>query len=270
MSSDDVVRLAIFLLVFIAMAGWESLVPLRRLTAGKRARWTSNLLLGLTNQLFLRLLSPILLVGFSAVVQARDWGLFNQVEVPAALAVVGSVVILDLVIYLQHRLFHAVPVLWRLHKVHHTDIDFDVTTAVRFHPLEICLSLSIKMVIVVLLGAPPLAVTMFEILLSSLALFNHSNVQLPTTLGTALRWCLVTPDMHRVHHSIRPQEHNRNFGFNLSCWDRLLGSYCAEPQAGHREMLLGLPDQRDKKHLGLTALRVLPFYSATASKESKP
>jgi sterol desaturase/sphingolipid hydroxylase (fatty acid hydroxylase superfamily) len=201
----------------------------------------------------------VLLVGLAVAVQQREWGLFNLVKVPEVLAITLCLLLLDLTIYVQHIVFHRVSWLWRLHRVHHSDLDFDVTTAVRFHPVEIILSMLIKMALVILLGAPPLAVLIFEIVLNLTALFNHGNIFIPVKLDRVLRWGLVTPDMHRVHHSAEPAETNSNFGFNLPWWDYLFRTYCPQPEKGHEEMTVGLDDFRREDKLLLPGLLLLPF-----------
>ena len=195
----------------------------------------------------------------AALAQERGWGLFNNLELPAALAIVVSAIALDLLIYLQHVMFHAVPALWRLHRMHHADLDIDVTTGARFHPIEIVLSMLIKLAAVAVLGAPAVAVVIFEVLLNATAMFNHANLRLPEGVDRFLRLVVVTPDMHRVHHSIVPAETNSNFGFNLPWWDRLLGTYRAQPAAGHEAMTIGIEQFRTPKDLRLDRLLVQPF-----------
>jgi sterol desaturase/sphingolipid hydroxylase (fatty acid hydroxylase superfamily) len=241
------------------MAAWEVLAPRRRLTTAKPVRWASNLGLVVLDTVAARLLLPLGAVGVALLAEERGWGLFNNLPLPAWLAVALSVVALDFVIYLQHVLFHAVPLLWRLHLVHHADLDFDVTTGVRFHTLEILLSLGIKAAAVILLGAPALAVLVFEVLLNATSLFNHGNVRLPAWLDRVLRLVVVTPEMHRVHHSVDPRETNSNFGFNLPWWDFLLGTYRAQPAAGHEGMTIGLEQFRDERVERLHWMLALPF-----------
>lgn len=206
----------------------------------------------------LRLSFPILAVGLTVIAQDRGWGLFNIIEAPEWVAVLVSIVILDLVIYLQHVMFHAVPALWRLHRMHHADLEFDVTTGLRFHPVEILLSMVIKLVLVMALGPPAVAVLIFEVLLKATAMFNHSNIRLPTFVDRVLRLIVVTPDMHRVQHSTRPEETNSNFGFNLPWWDRLLGTYKAQPEAGHEGMSIGIEQFRTTRDLWLDRMLVQP------------
>lgn len=263
---EPAVRLACFAGVLIVMAVAEALMPRRRLTAHKPQRWVSNLSLVGLNTLAARLLFPVGAVGMAVAAEANGWGLLNNIQIPSWLAVLVAFVLLDLAIYLQHVLFHAVPLLWRLHMVHHADLDIDVSTGLRFHTIEIVLSLGIKLAVVSLLGAPALAVLIFEIALNATALFNHSNVRLPGWLDRALRLIVVTPDMHRVHHSARPHETNSNFGFNLPWWDFLLGTYCAQPEAGHEQMMIGLAEFRDEKRAeGLPWMLVLPFVNESSA-----
>ncbi|WP_235017122.1 sterol desaturase family protein [Tistlia consotensis] len=253
------IRLGFFTGVLALMAGWELLAPRRPQAIGRDLRWPSNLGIVVLDTLLLRLVFPTAAVGFALLAAERGWGLFNAVAVPEWLAVVGSVLILDLAIYLQHVLFHAVPAFWRLHRMHHADLEFDVTTGLRFHPFEILLSMGIKLAVVALLGPPAVAVLIFEVLLNATSLFNHGNVGMPAGLDRALRWIVVTPDMHRVHHSILPHETNSNFGFNLPWWDRLLGTYRAQPSAGHEAMTLGIEQFRTPRDLWLDRLLTQPF-----------
>ena len=259
LANEAAIRLGFFAGVFAAMALWELALPRRKLATSKAVRWVGNLGIVVINTLILRLLFPVLAVGVAAAAESRGWGLFNVAEAPIWLAVLASVILLDLAIYLQHVMFHAVPALWRLHMMHHADLDFDVTTGARFHPVEIVLSMLIKMGVLVLLGAPALAVIVFEILLNATAMFNHANVRLPLGLDRVLRLVVVTPDMHRVHHSTSVPETNSNFGFNLPWWDRLLGTYRAQPEAGHESMIIGLTQFRDPKRLTLPWMLALPF-----------
>lgn len=256
-------RLGVFLGMLVAMALWEIASPRRRREIPRLLRWSNNLALVAIDTLALRLAFPVLAVGLAVVAEERGWGLLNAAGVPAWIAVPLSVVVLDLAIYLQHVLFHAVPALWRLHRMHHADLEFDVTTGFRFHPLEILLSMAIKLAVVVALGPPAIAVLVFEVLLNATSLFNHSNVRLPVGLDAALRWIVVTPDMHRVHHSIVPRETNSNFGFNLPWWDRLLGTYRAQPAAGHEAMTVGIERFRTQGDLRLDRMLLQPWRGAT-------
>ncbi len=259
-SSEGAVRLGFFAGILAVMAAWETLAPRRRLATGKPVRWASNLGLVVLDTLAARLLVPLGAVGVAVLAEERGWGLFHNVALPAWLVFVLSVVALDLAIYVQHVLFHAVPLLWRLHMVHHADLDVDVSTGVRFHTLEILLSLGIKGAAVVLLGAPAPAVLVFEVLLNATSMFSHGNVRLPARLDRALRLIVVTPDMHRVHHSVHPRETNSNFGFNLPWWDYLFGTYRARPAAGQEGMTIGLEQFRDERVAGrLHWMLLLPF-----------
>lgn len=259
LSNEKTVRVAFFAGVFLIMASFELLYPRRVLRTGKGARWFSNLTIVALNTVVLRLLFPAAAVGMALIAEERSFGLLNNVTLPYWLKFAVSVVALDMLIYLQHVMFHAVPALFRLHMVHHADLDFDVTTGNRFHPLEIVLSMILKVAAVAALGPPALAVLTFEILLNATAMFNHSNARIPLALDRVLRRFVVTPDMHRVHHSIVSLETNSNFGFNFPWWDRLLGTYRAQPRAGHDEMTIGLRQFREPERLGLARLIVLPF-----------
>ena len=238
------IRLGFFFGVLALMALWEVLAPRRVLSVSKPLRWLNNLGLVFFNSFLLRLLFPAAAVGVAAFAAEQGLGLFNYYPLPFWLVVALTVVAMDLIIYLQHVLVHAVPVLWRLHRVHHADLDYDVTTGARFHPLEIVLSMLIKFATIVVLDAPVVAVVLFEVVLNAMAMFNHGNIRLPLGLDRMLRTVVVTPDMHRVHHSVEDNEANSNFGFNLSLWDRLFGTYRAQPSAGHEGMTIGIRDCR--------------------------
>lgn len=260
MDNEPAIRLAGFIGIFAVMAMWELLAPRRELQQSKAARWMSNISLVIFNTAILRLVFPLAAVGMAAEAQLLGWGLFNLVEVPAWLAVIGSVVLLDAAIYLQHVMFHALPVFWRLHRVHHADLDFDVTTGARFHPIEILLSMLIKFAVILLLGPPLVAVVLFEVILNATAMFNHSNIRLPGPVDRWLRLLIVTPDMHRVHHSHLDFETNSNFGFNLSLWDRLFGTYRSQPVDGHTGMVIGIDTFRDAAHcVQLRGMLAMPF-----------
>ncbi len=253
-------RLGFFFAVFIIMALSELVAPRRQLIIPKLLRWTNNLLLVFLNSFILRLLFPAAAVGMAAFTSEQGWGLFNYYDVALPYAVIISVILMDAMIYLQHVMVHAVPVLWRLHRVHHADPDFDVTTGSRFHPLEIILSMLIKFAVIIVLGPPILAVILFEILLNATAMFNHSNVRLNLTVDKYLRLFVVTPDMHRVHHSVEADETNSNFGFNLPWWDRVFGTYRAQPRAGHEAMLIGIHEFNSPKQVSwLHSMLMLPF-----------
>lgn len=260
MGHEVAIRLSFFAGVLLLVALWELLAPRRALTVSRLLRWGNNLGLVFFNSFVLRLLFPTAAVGMAAFATQNGWGLFNHFAVPFELAVVASVVMMDFIIYLQHVLVHAVPVLWRLHRVHHADLDYDVTTGARFHPIEIILSMLIKFATIVVLGPPLVAVVIFEVVLNAMAMFNHGNVRLPLGLDRRLRLVVVTPDMHRVHHSVEDDEANSNFGFNLSLWDRLFGTYRAQPRAGHEAMTIGIHNFRTTREVAwLPGILTLPF-----------
>ncbi len=254
------IRLFFFFTVFAVMAWWEVKAPRRALTLSKTVRWANNLGLVFLNSFILRLLFPAAAVGVAAFAAEHGWGLLNYYTLPLGLTVLICVVAMDFVIYLQHVLVHAVPTLWRLHRVHHADLDYDVTTGARFHPIEIILSMLIKFATIIVLGAPVVAVVIFEVVLNAMAMFNHGNVGLPRWLERIVRLLLVTPDMHRVHHSTEDNETNSNFGFNLSIWDRLFGTYIAQPRAGHRGMCIGIHKFRQPRWATwLPGMLLMPF-----------
>ena len=259
LSGEAAIRLGCFLGVFVIMALWEVSSPRRQRSVLRSVRWPGNLGLTALNTLIVRVLTPTAAVGAAVLSADRGFGLLNQLSMPGWLSVAVSVLVLDLVIYLQHVLFHAVPVLWRIHRVHHADLDFDVTTGFRFHPAEIVLSMGIKLSVIVALGPPALAVLMFEVLLNATSMFNHGNIRIPSGLDRMLRWILVTPDMHRVHHSVNPSETNSNFGFNVPWWDRLLGTYLAQPAEGHESMTIGVNQFRTVHDLRLDQMLLQPF-----------
>ena len=259
LDNEPTIRLGFFFGILAVMAFWEKFAPRRPLSTSKKNRWFSNLSIVAIDTLVLRLLLPGTAVSVAIYAQKQGWGVLNWVALPQWVAVVLGVAALDLVIYLQHVMFHAVPALWRLHMMHHTDLDFDVTTGVRFHPVEILLSMGIKIAAVVLLGVSALGVVIFEILLNGTSMFNHGNVRFHVGIDRWLRFLVVTPEMHRVHHSVIIRETNSNFGFNLPWWDRLLGTYKSQPAAGHAGMTIGLSHFRDPKRLTLLWLLALPF-----------
>ena len=258
-------RFLAFASLLAALVIWELLAPRRQRTKGRGARWPGNLGIVVLDTVLVRLLFPVSAVGLAYMCEAQGWGLLQIAGTSAWVAVPLAVVALDLAIYLQHVLFHAVPALWRLHRMHHADQDIDVTTGVRFHPIEILLSMGIKFGVVAALGPPAVAVLVFEVLLNATSMFNHGNVGLPAALDRILRWIVVTPDMHRVHHSVLPNETNSNFGFNLPWWDRLLGTYRAQPTAGHDGMTIGLDVFRNPGQLRLDRMLVQPFVGAAGS-----
>ena len=260
LQNELTIRLGAFLGVLVAVALAEIAFPRRGLTVSKPRRWVSNLGIVFLNSALVRVLLPVTAAGFAVLAASRGWGVFNNFAAPVWFAVLASVVILDFAIYLQHVMFHAVPLLWRLHRMHHADLDFDVTTGARFHPIEILLSMLIKFAAIAVIGAPAVAVIIFEVLLNAIAMFNHGNLRLPAAFDRVLRLFIVTPDMHRVHHSIEDHETNSNFGFNLSLWDRLFGTYKDQPDAGHEAMTIGIRDYRAPRiATDLPGMLVLPF-----------
>lgn len=259
MEGQNAVRLITFIMVFIIVALLETRMPRRAPTVSKRWRWFNNLSIIAINPIVLRLVLPVLAVGMAQKAQANGWGMLNYLDISGPMALGISIIVLDLIVWLQHVMFHAVPLLWRLHMVHHTDLDYDLTTGLRFHPIEIVISMILKLAIIVVLGLPPTAVLTFEIVLNGMALFNHANIKLPPLLDRYLRFFIVTPDMHRVHHSVIIRETNSNYGFNFSIWDRMFGTYLAQPSKGHEDMIIGLSQYRDHRRLTLPWLLVLPF-----------
>jgi sterol desaturase/sphingolipid hydroxylase (fatty acid hydroxylase superfamily) len=259
LGNADTIRLACFVGVFAAMAVWEALAPRRQRAFGRRRRWPGNIGIVVLNTLTLKVALPVAAVEFAAMATVNGWGLLAASDLPFWAEFLLAVAILDFAIYLQHVLFHAVPALWRLHRMHHADLDFDVTTGARFHPVEILLSMIIKFAAIAALGPSAVAVLVFEILLNGTAMFNHANARLPLGLDRVLRLVVVTPDMHRVHHSIVPHETNSNFGFNLPWWDRLFGTYRDQPAAGHQGMTIGIEQFRDAGELRLDRLLLQPL-----------
>jgi len=259
MSNEPFVRLIVFGGVLTAMAAWELVAPRRQPKLGRKTRWPGNLGIVVLDTLLVRLIFPVGAVAVALAGEERGWGLFNAIGIPAWMAVLASVILLDLAIYLQHVLFHAVPALWWLHRVHHADLEFDVTTGVRFHPIEILLSMVIKLGVVTALGVPALAVLIFEVTLNATSMFNHGNVDISHGVERVLRWVVVTPEMHRVHHSVKARETNSNFGFNLPWWDRLFGTYRDQPEAGHLGMTIGIAQYRDPTEQRLDRMLTQPF-----------
>ena len=258
-STELIIRLGCFVGLFAVLACLEALFPRRRRVLSRWLRWPNNIAISVVNQIAVRALIPasaMVLAGYAA---EQQWGLLNQFQLPFWATVPLAVLALDLAIYLQHVLFHAVPVFWRLHRMHHADLEFDVTTGIRFHPLSILLSMLIKLAAVLALGPPVIAVLIFEVLLNATSMFNHSNLNIPPSLDRIIRYLVVTPDMHRVHHSVDPTETNSNFGFNFPWWDRLFGTYRDQPAAGHANMTIGLEQFRTERDLRLDRLLIQPF-----------
>lgn len=259
LTNESYLRFGAFGAVFIVMAVWEMIGPRCVRVIGRGARWPGNLGVVALDVALVRVVFPTTAIGFALIAEARGWGLFNVVALPPWIGVVAAVAVLDLAIYFQHVLFHAVPVLWRLHRMHHADLEFDVTTGLRFHPIEILLSMLIKFSVIAAIGAPALAVLIFEVLLNATSMFNHSNVRIPLAFDRVLRWIVVTPDMYRVHHSIVRRETNSNFGFNLSWWDRIFGTYRTQPSAGYDGMIIGIEQFREPRELRLDHMLTQPF-----------
>ena len=262
---EPVIRSSVFAAVLLVMLIWEVLAPRRTLVVPRRVRWVSNVALSFINTAVLRFAFPMLAVGLAELMESRGWGVFNLLALPAWLELVAAVVLLDLAIYVQHVIFHKVPMLWRLHRLHHADIDIDVTTGVRFHPIEILLSMLIKFAMVALLGPAAVAVMVFEVLLNGTSMFNHSNIRIPLRVDRILRWIVVTPDMHRVHHSIHEHEANSNFGLNLPWWDRLLGTYMPQPRDTHEGMIVGVDQFRTRRDLWIDRMLVQPLRGETGA-----
>jgi sterol desaturase/sphingolipid hydroxylase (fatty acid hydroxylase superfamily) len=256
---EATIRLAFFFGILLLVGLIEIIVPRRPLTTSKASRWFGNLGVVFISSALVRVVFPITAVQLAFWVDQKGWGMFNAFDLPYGLAVILSIILLDFVVYLQHVMFHAIPTLWRLHMMHHADMDYDLTTGIRFHPIEILISMVIKFGAIVLLGAPALAVVLFEIILNGMAMFNHGNFYIPLGLDRVLRWFVVTPDMHRVHHSVFPNETNSNYGFNLSWWDRIMGTYRAQPRLGQKEMTIGLNQFRDPSRLTLPWMLIMPF-----------
>ena len=259
------IRLAFFFGILLIIGLFEILAPRRRLTTSKASRWFGNLGVVVISTVLLRVVFPITAVQLAFWTDQKGWGIFNTLDLPYWTVVVVSIILLDFIIYVQHVMFHAIPTLWRFHMMHHADLDYDLTTGIRFHPIEILISMVIKFGAIVVLGAPALAVVLFEIILNGMAMFNHGNFYLPLGLDRVLRGFVVTPDFHRVHHSVFPSETNSNYGFNLSWWDRIMGTYRAQPRMGHDGMTIGLNQFRDPSRLTLLWMLILPFVGKLGS-----
>jgi sterol desaturase/sphingolipid hydroxylase (fatty acid hydroxylase superfamily) len=259
MEFEALIRMAAFAVVLGAVAVWEFLRPRRRSSLRRATRWPSNLGLLAVDAVVVRLLAPGAAIAVAVTAEAGGWGLLNVLSLPAGIAVIVAIVLLDLALYFQHIMFHAVPTLWRLHRVHHSDLDFDATTGIRFHPVEILISTAIKCAVVAAIGAAPIAVLAFEVVLNAAALFNHANASLPAAVEPWLRWLVVTPDVHRVHHSEQYDESSSNFGFNLPWWDRIFGTYKAQPRMGHAAMTIGVDAFRSEEDSRLDRLLIQPL-----------
>ena len=261
--NEPAIRLGVFVSSFVLIAVWELFTPRRVLEIPRRVRWANNLGLAVVNILLVRVLFPSAAVGMAILAGERGVGLLNVFPVSYPLAMILSLLCLDLMMYLMHLMFHAVPAFWRAHRVHHADVDFDVTTGVRFHPVQIVLSIPIKFAVIFVLGPPVLAVLVFEVVFNAVLVFSHANIRIPTAVDRVLRWFMVTPDMHRLHHSVDATETNSNFGFALTWWDRLFGTYRAEPVAGHERMIIGVDQFRARREVWLDRLLLQPFHDDT-------
>lgn len=259
MDDTQQLRLVFFLSIFVLCALWEFILPRKVLTQPKAWRWVNNISLTLVNSTILTVAMPILAFEAAHLAFSNHWGLFQALELSVGLNILFSVFILDCAIYLQHLVFHHVPILWKLHRMHHADLDIDVTTGARFHPIEIVLSMIIKVGIVLLLGIHPIAIVAFEIILNGSAMFNHSNAKLPLSIDRWLRKIIVTPDMHRVHHSKIVKETHSNFGFCLSIWDKTFGTYIAQPKLGHDNINIGVEGIDEPKEQRLDKMLTQPF-----------
>lgn len=256
---EAIVRLGVFAGIFLLMAALEIAIPRKERVLPKGMRWFTNISLVIVNTLALRLVMPILAVGMADYAAARGWGLLAFVDFPMWMEIIIAFVILDMLIYVQHVAFHKVPILWRFHKVHHADRDLDVTSGARFHPIEAVLSMAYKLLCVALVGPAAIAVFLFEVILNASSMFHHANIRIPENIDKLVRWGIVTPDMHRVHHSVRVSETNSNYSFFLTLWDRLFRTYVAEPKDGHREMTLGLDEYQTEQPANLGWAMVVPF-----------
>ena len=259
LETEFVIQISIYAVILLIVALLELILPRRRLAVSKSSRWTTNISIAAVNVVILRLFARYGAIGTAAMLQRNDWGLFNRIDLPFWFIFIFSVLLMDFIIYLQHIAFHAFPLLWRLHRVHHTDVDFDLTTGIRFHPVEIFLSMGLKVLVVLVFGIPPIAALVSEATLDSGSIFNHGNFRIQLKFDRYLRWLVVTPDMHRVHHSVQMHENNSNFGFFLPWWDRLMGTYRDQPQEGHREMSIGLTQYKEAGNMSFARLVQLPF-----------
>jgi sterol desaturase/sphingolipid hydroxylase (fatty acid hydroxylase superfamily) len=268
---ESAIRLGFFLATLLLLAGWELIAPLRAPIAARSIRWSNHIVLLILNMVLLRLAFPVAAAYVALAASERGTGLFNMLPVAYPVAVVASLLAFDLSVYLVHRVFHGAPLFWRMHRLHHADLDVDVATAVRFHPIQMVLSVLIKLAVILALGTPVLAVLVFETVFHIILLFSHANVRIAPAVDRVLRWFIVTPDMHRVHHSVQRAETDSNFGFALPWWDRLFGTYRAEPAAGHERMTVGIERFRTRRDLWLGRMLLNPFVgSEPSSRELKP
>lgn len=259
LDNEVLIRLFSFALILAVMLALELALPRRTIFQPRSLRWTNNFAITILNAVMLRLLFPAATVSVALYVEESEFGLLAGLGMPNFMSIPLAIVALDLITYAQHRLFHEVPLLWRIHRMHHSDVDIDVTTGLRFHPIEMLLSMIIKLLAIWLLGAPAIAVIFFEVILNAMSMFNHANFHLPEKTDEMLRKGIVTPDMHRVHHSTRGRETNSNYGFSLSCWDRLFDSYIAQPEDGHLEMDIGVAEFRETTDIRLDKILMQPF-----------
>lgn len=258
---ENYIRLGSFSGLFALLTIWEIASPKRALLDVRRFRWFSNIGLVVISSMLIRFILPTAAVGIALNVEQNQVGFLNHINAPAAVRFIFAFILMDLAIYFQHVIFHALPLFWRFHRVHHTDLDCDVTTGLRFHPFEMLISILFKFLVIISIGAPVLAVVIFEIILNAASMFTHSNIKIPAALEPVVRWFIVTPDMHRIHHSIKENETNSNFGFFISVWDRLLGTYIRDPEGGHENMQIGVEGFREPKWQNLRWLIYLPFVS---------
>ncbi len=258
-TSEPVIRLSVFILLLAFLALLENISPRRKPRYSKGSRWISNFGISILNSTTVALILPIVGAGAALLADERNWGLFNRLDTPALFSIPLYIIAFDLTIYVQHRLFHKFKPLWRLHRIHHTDLDYDVSTGVRFHPLSIFISAGIKLGLILALGPPAIAVIVSEIVLNATSMFNHSNIKLPHRLDAALRYLIVTPDMHRIHHSVIAQEHNRNFGFNFPWWDKIFNTYKDQPSKGQDAIDIGISGYEEDISIGILPLLIQPF-----------
>ena len=264
-ANETIIRLSFFFGIFILVGVWELIVPRRQLNFSKPVRWYSNIGIVFFNSLVLKLIFPIMATGLAFFAMGKGWGLFNNIELPFFIRVVTSMLLLDGAIYIQHAMFHSLPLLWRFHRMHHTDMDLDVSSGARFHPVEIIISMGIKLSVIVVPGPPVTAVILFEVLLNFTAMFNHGDIYISPKIDRILRCFVVTPDMHRVHHSVSAKETNSNFGFNFPWWDTMFGTYKAQPEKGHSSMTIGISKFRNPENLHLHRMLIQPFINEKKS-----
>ena len=267
-TSESATRLLVFMTMLLVIATLEILWPRRELQYSKFRRWLNNFSLSIVNTFLIAIIIPVASVTVAQMATEKGWGLLNYFQIASWISLLAYLLIFDLIIYWQHRLYHLFNPLWRLHRVHHTDLDYDVTTGIRFHPLSILISTTIKLCLIIVMGPPAIAVLISEILLNATSIFNHSNVKIPAKLDATLRYFLVTPDMHRVHHSVEHAEHSKNFGFNFPWWDRIFASYQAQPLTGHEEMELGIEGYSEGQSVSLNTLLLQPFYENSEESDS--